>query len=112
MFTYGENFDRKRRQADDNLEFECTSFDNCGNHSFVGVSFEDLTFTEEQIDMCNNDEICLFDLVVTGDEEFANTTLESSEEDKKIQEAISEAILINCTLIKPGLNYHRHFLLL
>ena len=56
----------------------------------MGVSFEDLTFTEEERDMCNNDETCLFDLVVTGDEEFANTTLESSEEDKKLQEAISE----------------------
>ena len=94
LFTYGDSFNKKRRQADDGPQFECTSFDDCGDHSFVGVSFEDLTFTEEQIDLCNNDESCLFDLAVTGDEEFANTTLESSEEDKKIQEAISKAILI------------------
>lgn len=89
MFTYGGNFDRKRRQVDD-LDFECTSFDNCGDHSFVGVTFEDLNFTEAQMAMCNNDETCLFDLAVTGDEGFANTTLESSEEDMRIQEAISE----------------------
>ena len=92
MFTYGGNFGRKRRQVlDESLEFECTSFDNCGNHSFVGVSFEDLTFTEEQMDMCNNDETCLFDFAVTGDEEFAMTTLENSEEDARVQEIISES---------------------
>ena len=91
MFTYGGSFGRKKRQLDESLEFECTSFDNCGNHSFVGVSFEDLNFTEEQMDTCNNDETCLFDLVVTGDEEFANITLESSEEDIRVQEIISKS---------------------
>ena len=92
LFTYGDTFNRKRRQVDldDDLQFECTSFDDCGNHSFVGVTFEDLTFTEEQMDMCNNDETCLFDFAVTGDEEFATTTLESSEEDRTTQAAISE----------------------
>ena len=90
MFTYGSiEVGRKKRQID-GPQFECTSFDNCGNHSFVGVSFEDLTFTEEQMAMCNNDEICLFDLVVTGDEEFAAETLKSSEEDRRVQEIISK----------------------
>ena len=40
--------------------------------------------------MCNNDEICLFDLVVTGDEEFAAETLRSSEENRRVQEIISK----------------------
>ena len=96
MFTYGRSLifgSRKKRQVEESPEFECTSFDNCGNHSFVGVSFEDLTFTDDQRDMCNNDETCLFDLAVTGDEEFANTTLESSEEDNRVQELISKIII-------------------
>ncbi len=76
----------------------------------MGVTLEDLTFTEEEIDMCNNDETCLFDLAVTGDEEFANTTLESSEEDKKLQEAIRE-LLINIPHpnIYNNLRIHRKF---
>ena len=88
MFTYGD-ISRKKRQID-GPQFECTSFENCGNHSFVGVRFEDLTFTEEQMTMCNNDKTCLFDLVVTGDEEFAVETLRSSEEDSRVQEIISK----------------------
>ena len=55
----------------------------------MGVTFEDLTFTDEQRDMCNNDTACLYDLGVTGDEAFANTTLEASEEITQIQETLS-----------------------
>ncbi len=90
MFFYGNSLGRRRRQVDDGPQFECTSFDNCGNHSFVGVSFEDLTFNEEQMTTCNNDETCLFDLAVTGDEEFAITSMESSEEDRRVQAIISK----------------------
>ena len=39
--------------------------------------------------MCRNDETCLFDLEVTGDEEFAVITLEASEENERVQEIIS-----------------------
>jgi hypothetical protein len=56
----------------------------------VGVVFEDLTFNEDQLAMCNDDDSCLFDLAVTGDEEFAATTLERSVEDIRVQEIISE----------------------
>ena len=83
----------KKRQTD-GPDFECTSFDNCGNHSFVGVTFEDLTFTDEQRAMCNNDTACLFDLGVTGDEQFANTTLEASEENMAVQQLISKKLNI------------------
>ena len=80
---------RQRRQLS-GPDFECTSFDNCGDHSFVGVAFEDLTFTDEQRAMCKNDEACLYDLVVTGDEDFAAATLEASEESTRIEGLISE----------------------
>ena len=81
----------KKRQID-GPEFICTSFDNCGDHNFVGVPFENLTFTEEQRAMCNNDKTCLYDLVVTGDEEFANTTREASEENTRVQDIISNML--------------------
>ena len=83
----------EKRQID-GPEFVCTSFDNCGDHNFVGVTFEQLNFTQEEMEMCNFDESCLFDLAVTGDEEFANTTLEASEENAKVQELISKIFKI------------------
>lgn len=89
LFFYGGRIGQMQRQIN-GPEFECTSFYNCGNHSFVGVTFEELTFTKEQMNMCNNDETCLFDLAVTGDEDFAAATLESSQEDIRVQEIISE----------------------
>ena len=40
--------------------------------------------------MCNNDEMCLYDLVVTGDEEFAAETLRSRKEVGRMREIISK----------------------
>ena len=80
---------RKRRQIE-GPDFECTSFDNCGDHSFVGVTFESLDITDEQRAMCDNDQGCLFDLAVTGDDDFAATTLEASEENEQVQQLISK----------------------
>ncbi len=90
LFTYApvESSGRKRRQTSN--DFECTSFDNCGDHSFVGVSFEDLDINQTHREFCKNDEFCIYDLIVTEDYEFTNTTLMSSEEDQMIQAAISE----------------------
>ena len=56
----------------------------------MGVTFEELTFTDEQRAMCNNDTACLYDLGVTGDETLANTTLEASEENTRIQGILSK----------------------
>ena len=80
---------RRKRQID---VPQCTSLDNCGNSnsSQVPITNDELTFTDEQRAMCNNDETCLVDLAVTGDEAFAATTLESSEEDARLQLVISE----------------------
>lgn len=69
---------------------ECTSFDNCGDHSFVGVAFEDLNVTDEQRAFCDGDQSCIFDLAVTGDEEIAASSHNSSIDDAMLQQAISE----------------------
>ena len=92
----------KKRQIN-GPDFECTSFDNCGDHSFVGVTVENLTFTDEQRVMCNNDETCLFDLAVTGNEEIAVATLEASEENQMVQGIISKMKLANIVYINACL---------
>ena len=90
----GENYVTREKRQIDGPEFVCTSFENCGDHSFVGVTLEELNFTQEQIEMCEGDDSCLFDLAVTGDEEFAVTTLEASEENTRVQEIISKKEII------------------
>lgn len=87
MFLYG-SIDRKKRQVDDG----CISFDNCGNSSIPPTTLADVTVTDEQRDMCNNDDTCLFDLAVTGDEELAMSSLESSEESAQLQMIISKYV--------------------
>lgn len=94
MFTYGTMFGRKKRQIE-GPDFECTSFENCGNHSFVGVEFSDLDITDEQIDFCNNDTTCIFDLAVTGDEELADVSKESNENSTILQTIISKLDMLH-----------------
>ena len=89
LFAYGSISRRKRQQPDDSL-FECTSFENCGNSSIPPVTLEELTFTDQQRDVCKNNDECLFDLVVTGSEDLAIATLEASEEDARLQTILSE----------------------
>ena len=99
MFAYGYiiNNRKKRQQPDDSL-FECTSFDNCGNSSIPPVTLEELTFTDEQRAICKNNDECLFDLAVTGDEDLATVTLEASEEDVRLQKILSERDWLNYSL--------------
>lgn len=81
-FFCQRNIRRKKRQID-GPDFDVCQFldlDNCSNHSFEGLAF----------DQCDNDKTCLFDLAVTGDEEFANTTLRASEENSRVQAIISK----------------------
>lgn len=53
-------------------------------------TFEDLTFTDEQRDFCNNERTCLYDLLLTGDMEIATTTRKGAEESARILSLISE----------------------
>ena len=62
---------RKKRQIPGNVT-NCTSSDEaCESYP---PKFEDLTFTDAQRLFCNNIKTCLYDLVVTKSEEFANVT--------------------------------------
>ena len=68
----------------------CTSFETCGDPTFRAPTFEELNPTQEQIDICNNDPSCIYDLVITDDMGFAEMTLETSENNTKLQEIISK----------------------
>ncbi len=54
-------------------------------------TFEELTFTDEQRALCNNERTCLYDLAVTGDMEVATTTLRASEESDRVQSLIGKS---------------------
>lgn len=41
------------------------------------LSYENFTFTAEQIELCGDDNACLFDFAITGRREVAEITLES-----------------------------------
>ena len=89
LFTYFGG--RKKRQIA-GPEFECTSFDNCGDHSFEGLTFDMLNVTEEHNEFCNGDRTCIYDLILTGEEEFAATTLQAAEESDMIQALIGRLL--------------------
>ena len=82
--------DRKRRQAPDQLS-NCTSVTACSdNSSYVPPTFEDLTFTDAEIQFCNNISTCLYDLAVTGIEELAATTRSIDENGTRAMEILRE----------------------
>ena len=68
------NIGRKKRQTTENQ----------------APAFEELTFTDEQKEICNDDTSCLYDFAVTGSMEVAATTREASEESARVQSLISK----------------------
>ena len=91
LFTY-QNFGKRKRQTGPDDDFVCRSVDDCGNSSFVGVPFENLTFTDAQREFCENEETCLYDLVVTGDESIAATTKEATQNITRLLAILGECI--------------------
>ena len=55
--------DRKKRQTDE----------------YVPIFFDELTFTDDQIAVCQGSKPCLFDLAVTNDTQLAVDTKEAEE---------------------------------
>lgn len=76
---------RKKRQIPG-----CTPLEGCGNTSFAIPQFEDLNFTDDQRQFCNNIRSCLFDLALTGNEELAGTTRNFDENITSTVEILSE----------------------
>lgn len=95
MFIYG-GVGRRKRQLP-GPDFECTSFSNCGNHSFVGLSFDELNFTDSQREFCNNERSCLYDLAITGDEEIAHNSMSFSENITRVMEILRKYNIIVIT---------------
>ena len=69
FFYYpGNNQSRKRQTGGTYTDYQ--------NPSFVPIFLDELNFTDDQRTTCENNLQCLFDLAVTGETEFAMTTLE------------------------------------
>ncbi len=64
---FAGNSNRKKRQ-------------DAPDPSIIPISFEELNFTDAQQVFCDNDPSCLYDLVITEDEEIAQTTLDEEKE--------------------------------
>lgn len=64
------------------METECMFMDGCPIRTkrqvedFMPIFADQLSFTEEQIDICNSDSVCLLNVAVTNDVELASTVLE------------------------------------
>ena len=62
---------------EDQLIFSNTAPRRRRQAGFAPVFFNEFNYTDEQIAFCENDQACLFDLLVTGDDTIAMTALES-----------------------------------
>ena len=89
LFAYG-SISRRKRQTDDG----CVSFDSCGDVTIPPTTIADVNVTDDQRDMCDNDDTCLFDLAVTGDEDLAMKTLETSVVSARQQMIISKNLTV------------------
>ena len=90
VVLFGCNLEsRKRRQAPDQLS-NCTSVTCSDNSSYVPPKFEDLTFTDAQVQFCNNISTCLYDLAVSGSEELAATTRSIDENGTRAMDILRE----------------------
>ena len=63
-------------------------------------TIENLDFTDEQREFCNNIAECMFDLLVTEDTEFARNTLEANMESTR--QEIELGRLISCFWSVPN----------
>ena len=70
-------------------------------------TFEELTFTDQQREFCNNDRTCLYDLAVTGVMEVAAVTRTASEESGKVQSLISKNFFIFMITTPSDIARHR-----
>lgn len=97
LFHYGNlpMSGRKRRQTSDPAS-SCTSFQNCAYTPYAGPTFEDFNFTEAQRALCNNIRECLFDLAITGNDDIADLSRETSENSTAVQMALSRFTAKQC----------------
>ena len=61
--------------------------------TFTPILFSSLNFTDEQRDVCGEDHACLYDLAVSGSEEFAMATKRSDDEFNKQVSELSRCII-------------------
>ena len=73
--------------------------------TYTPIFIEDLTFTDEQREVCNNDEQCLYDFAVTGERSVAMDTLDAAEELERVQALLGETFI---TVLKHCECLHLH----
>ena len=97
MFMYPDENGQARKKRQ--------SFDDFQNVTVDPIYPEDLNFTDEQRELCNNDTQCLLDLVVTNDTDVALATLNvnenmTMEEELLCEDYLSLTIILLCIVCK------------
>ena len=59
----------------------------------VAFSIENLNYTDEQREFCNNITECMFDLLVTGDMEIAGNTMDAVMESNQLTVEFSKEMI-------------------
>ena len=83
---------RKKRQTPGTDD--CIPAEVCEN----APNFEDLNFTDAQRQFCNDIESCLYDLAVTGSEEFAGNSRDFDSNKTETTEILSKSNISTNTL--------------
>ena len=81
---------RRRRRQTPGPPFHCTA-ESCTDPDFEPARFEDIIFSQEDKDFCGDEETCLYDLVMTGDKEWALESRQDRIEDTEERKLISKS---------------------
>lgn len=87
LFYYAGNSQSRKRQVEG-------SYNDFQNPAFVPIFLDELNFTNDQREICENNLQCLFDLAVTEETDFAMKTLEQEKVANTTVEILSK-LLVN-----------------
>ena len=96
MFVYPSEIGLGRRKRQ--------SFSDFQNVTVDPIFVDELNFTDEQRELCNNDTQCLVDLVVTNDVNIALMTLTVNENVTMAEELLCEDFSLTSYCICNGIN--------
>ena len=94
MFAIHRPPDRKRRQVSG------PSLDVIFPDPPQPFSVDNLNYTDEQREFCNNLPECMFDLLFTEDTEIAGNTMEANMEATRQEIELSKKVVVNMLILK------------